>query len=117
MPYVSQRCCLIVWQSLSDGTPCNNNMGAHGTLQEALANVKVRSRRLRTAPPFARWPVVEPPDLGLLKQAYHDASTDEDREAGKTKHKTHKKEKKRKRGSDDAEINGSKKRKKARLAL
>ena len=92
-------------------------MGAHGTLQEALANVKVSPlSTMHSALTFLRW--LSPAHLSCLciGQAYHDASTDEDREAGKSKHKKHKKEKKRKRAADDAPANGSKKRKKVRLA-
>ena len=52
----------------------------------------------------------------MFEQAYHDASTDEDRDVGRGKHKKHKKEtgkeKKRKRPSTDAAMNGIKKRKK-----
>ena len=47
-----------------------------------------------------------------MRQAYHDASTDDDREAGRSKHKKHKKEKKRKRAADKLPANGSKKHKK-----
>ena len=90
-------------------------MGAHGTLEQALASVKVsQSSTVHPTHPRLSW--LSPVHLSSLcmVQAYHDASTDEDREAGKSKHKKHKKEKKRKRAADDAPANGSKKRKKVR---
>lgn len=85
-------------------------MGAHGTLEEALANVKV-CHNLHCTPRSVGYSGSK--ELLVMAQAYHDASTDEDREVAKSKHKKHKKEKKRKRGSDEAPTNGSKKRKKA----